>query len=165
MRTSRLRRMLICSALRAARSNAVLREVSGSPLPETRLFWRLLDCQLPDLVELPLKHVVAMRRNGDFELWRRAVTDGLLRVEALTGHDNDWPGIPAAAKHEIAVSVQEAAKAARRSLDRSQGKKVTAGIDMAVVGGAMAATFVAPPISTALVGLAALRMLCHAVLR
>jgi hypothetical protein len=145
--------------------DSVLGKVSGSPLPENRLFWRLLDCELPDLIDIPLKDVVAMRRNGEFESWRRAVTDGLLRAEALTGHDNDWPGIPASTKHEIALSVQEAAKASEGSLGQSKGKKVTATIDMAAVGGAIAATFLAPPMSTALVGLSALGMLCHAVLR
>jgi len=144
--------------------DAVLRDVAGSPLPENRLFWRLLDCQLPDIADLPVKDVVAIRRDGEFGLFRQAVTNGLLRVEALTGHDSDWPGIPEATKHEIAVSLREAANKADRSL-RSREKKVMFGIDGVTVGGAVAATFLAPPFSTILVGLPALGLLCHAVLR
>jgi hypothetical protein len=144
-------------------ANSVLREVSGSPLPENRLFWHLLDCELPDLAQLPDKEVVAIRRDGQFEAWRRAVTDGLLRVEALTGHDDDWPGLAEADRHEIAASVQAAAKAAGPGKHWSAGKKVEATISIAAVGGSIAAPLLAPAIAAALAGIGALGVLCHAL--
>jgi hypothetical protein len=60
--------------------DSVLREVAGPALAESRLFWRLLDCQMPDLNDLPLTDLVAIRRNGEFESWRRAVRDGLSKL-------------------------------------------------------------------------------------
>lgn len=147
------------------RVDAALHQVAGSALPGSRLFWRLLDCQLPDLASLPLKEVVAIRKSGEFEPWRRAVADGLLRAEALLGQDEDGLGFAEMDRREIGMSVQEAADKSVQSLRRSKEKKVNFGVDAVVVGGAMAATFLVPPLSTVLVGLAAFGPLSHLFLR
>jgi hypothetical protein len=137
-------------------------DASGEVAPQNRLYSRLLDCELPDPIDLPLNDVIAIRKSGEFDVWREAVTDGILRAEQLLGQGDDAPGLNAVTKKEIASSVREAAKtvASRR---KSVNPKLSFGLDSVAVGGAVAGAFLTTlPYSAILAGLPALGLLAHA---
>jgi hypothetical protein len=137
-------------------------EKSGEVAPENRLYSRLLECDLPDPIDLPLSDVIAVRKSGEFDVWRAAVTDGILRAEQLLGDGDDTPGLSAVIKKEISSSVREAAKtvASRR---KSLNPKLTFGLDTVAVGGAVAGAFLTTlPYSAIFAGLPALSLLARA---
>ncbi|TAM63532.1 hypothetical protein [Mycobacterium sp.] len=147
--------------------NTELRKKVVGVAPENRLYSRVIECQLPDPIGLELTDVVAIRRSGDFEVWRKAVSEGILRAEQLlqAGDGNETPGLDVATTQEIANSVNGAAQkmvAKRGELKPALGY----GLDAVGVGGAVAGAALATgPLVVALAGLAGLGLVARAVAR
>ncbi len=118
--------------------------------PESRMLWRLLTCGLPDPSDLPMKEIVAMRRGGEFNLWRNAITQALEAVELLAG-DGKWPISADRTLTEIRKSVTEAARVASTSIHRTRDKRVGFGLGVVGLGAAVAGSILVPPVAPALV--------------
>jgi hypothetical protein len=147
--------------------NTELRKKVVGVAPENRLYSRVIACKLPDPIVLELADVVAIRRSGDFEGWREAVSAGILTAEQLlqAGDGSDPPGLDVATTREIANSVKRAAQemvAERGELNPALGY----GLDAVGVGGAVAGAALATgPLAVALAGLAGVGLVARAVAR
>ncbi len=147
--------------------NAELRGKVAGFAPESRLYSRVIACDVPDPIGLEVADVVAIRRSGDFKVWREAVSAGVLTAEQLlqAGDGSDPPGLDAETTKQIALSVKKAAKKMvgnRAEVKPALGYGLDAvGFGGAVAGAALTAT-ATTPIAVALAGLAGLGLVARA---
>jgi hypothetical protein len=142
-----------------------MHELSGVAVDDGNLprLSKFLECELPEPGDLRVKDIVAIRRDGHFSAWRRAVAEGIVKYEALVGDGEDLisDARARALREEISANVDDLARTAKEDLGWLGKPAVNASIELSLIGAAAGAAFVAPPIAAGLAGLAAVPLLAR----
>jgi hypothetical protein len=119
---------------------------------------RLLTSDLAEPLDVSLADVAAIRRNGEFDGWGDAVAQGVRKYVDRVGDDGQWDS-PELLRQEIGEAVTREAERVKASLGWSKKREVEVGFDFAVVGGAVAASFLNPFVGAGVAALEGAKLL------
>jgi hypothetical protein len=138
------------------------RRVTGRQREE-RLLWRLLQCDLPDVGDLPIKDVISIRRADEFRFWRDAVAQGLERLDREAIEFERVDDFTPQAIAEAVENVEEAARVARGSVTWSGRAVVGFTVQLVTIAGGVAGAALFPAAAPVFAGLGVLPLIHQVV--
>ena len=127
---------------------------------------KFLACELPELIDLTMRDVVAIRQDGHFDRWRHTLAEGVRRYEdQVNGMEDLLSSSAAAMRSELSANLDQLVNEARADLAWLSKPTISTTIELILVGTSVAAALVAPPVAAGLAGAAAVPILARAFQR